>query len=485
MLGDLKKKNREFLSLHDAFQDLFLDKRGIHAQKEHLEKSIHAMDQELSACQNNITQLEGEKKTLTLKETRGVEKMGELNTRLGRLTADADAYAATLENHRQQVKEYDDQIAGFRQIIARAEQEIAGAQVQIKASQKEYDETDGQIKRMTRTLTSHDQDLEGMNERIQQTGDRIKAKRSQLKEQEERSGQLKLDVKELETKRGDLKTLLIENYGVNVEETVKKVTDRTDLSVIRQQIQKLKEARNELGPANPLAIEEYKEFNERFHFLQKQKADIEKAETEALEALKMLDEESRKMFLATFKIIREHYIHITRKLFRGGKADLVLLAPDDPLNSDIEIIVQPPGKKTKLSQLSGGEKALSAISLIFSIFLTRPSPFCVMDEVDAPLDDQNIMRFVSLMKDFTERVQFLLVTHNKQTMAAADLIYGVTMEEPAVSKIVSLQFNGIDKDKYQIKDLADKEFTASGTGDGRSGEPDAPPSGPEEEAGGK
>jgi len=456
-LTDLRKKNREFLLLHDALQDLFLDKRGIHAQKENLEKTIYSMEQELSAAQNNISQLESEKKSLSQKEAVATEKIGELNTRMERLTADAEGYANSLEQLRLQVKEYDDQVAAIRLVIGRSEEEIVRNQAQIAASQKEYDQVTAEIKRMTKALTGHDQNLEGMNERIQQTDDRIKAKRVLLKEQEDRANHLKLEIKEVETKRNDLKTLLYENYGVNVEETVKKVTERTDIAVVRQQIQKLKETKNDLGTVNPLAIDEYKELNERFHFLQKQKADIEKAETEALEALKMLDEESKKMFLTTFKTVREHYIRITRKLFRGGKADLVLLNPDDPLNSDIDVIVQPPGKKTKLSQLSGGEKALSAIALIFSIFLTRPSPFCVMDEVDAPLDDQNVMRFVGLMKDFTEHVQFLLVTHNKQTMAAADLIYGVTMEEPAVSKIVSLQLNTLDKDKYQIQDLKDKE----------------------------
>ena len=159
-----------------------------------------------------------------------------------------------------------------------------------------------------------------------------------------------------------------------------------------------------------------------------------------MRALKEMDVTAREMFLSAFNEIRENYLEVFTTLFEGGTCDLRLADPDDPLNSEIDIHAAPKGKRTqRIHLLSSGERALVAISLLFAIFLTKPSPFCLLDEVDAPLDDNNVLRFVRLLDEFKEDTQFIVITHNPRTMQVADSVYGVTMQEPGVSKIVGVR----------------------------------------------
>ena len=193
------------------------------------------------------------------------------------------------------------------------------------------------------------------------------------------------------------------------------------------------------------AIDEYNELNQRHEFLVNQEKDLQAAKTQLAETIKKIDETTTDLFSKAFAEIRENFSQVFRRLFGGGRADLVLTDDGGVLDSGVDIIAQPPGKKpTHISLLSGGEKALTAISLLFAIFLRKPSPFCILDEVDAPLDDKNIERFKDLVREFAQTTQFVIITHNKQTMAIADTIYGVTMQEQGVSRVVSLRLDEVD-----------------------------------------
>jgi len=208
---------------------------------------------------------------------------------------------------------------------------------------------------------------------------------------------------------------------------------RTDIEALRAKIERL-------GPVNLLALKELDELEERSQFLTSQRKDL-------VEALKSLDETIREIdatcierFVATFEQVNEVFAETFSSLFGGGSARLDLVDEEDPLESGIDITAQPPGKKNQSVQLlSGGEKALTALSLLISLFRIKPSPFCILDEVDAPLDDANVERFSDLVQAMTDHTQFVLITHNRRTMARAELLYGVTMEEPGVSKVVSVR----------------------------------------------
>ena len=195
-----------------------------------------------------------------------------------------------------------------------------------------------------------------------------------------------------------------------------------------------------LGPVNNLAVEEHAEESERLDFLSTQQADLIEARNDLRSAIREINKTATELFTKTFELIRENFRATFQRLFEGGEADIWLQDPDDPLESPIEIHASPRGKRTqRIDLLSGGERALTALSLLFGIYLVKPSPFCVLDEVDAPLDENNIGRFIRMLQEFKKETQFIVITHNPRTIEAADWIYGVTMEEPGVSTIVGVR----------------------------------------------
>lgn len=213
---------------------------------------------------------------------------------------------------------------------------------------------------------------------------------------------------------------------------------------LRAEAAQLREQLDALGPVNPLAVEEHAEEQKRLEFLTAQCDDLSAARLKLLQAIREIDTTARELFLKTFAQVRENFKSIFMTLFGGGECDLRLENPETPLEGDIEIHASPRGKRTqRIHLLSSGERALVALSLLFGIFLTKPSPFCLLDEVDGPLDDQNIGRFVTMLNRFKDNTQFLVITHNPRTTTeAADTVYGVTMEEPGVSKVVSVRMRG-------------------------------------------
>ena len=213
-----------------------------------------------------------------------------------------------------------------------------------------------------------------------------------------------------------------------------------DRDTLESEAARVTEALEAIGPVNPLAVEEHAEESKRLEFLTTQRDDLVAARQSLLQAIKEIDGTARAMFLETFAAIQSNFVHVFQTLFGGGECDLRLADPEDPLEGEIEIHAAPRGKRTqRIHLLSSGERTLVATSLLFAIYLTKPSPFCLMDEVDAPLDDSNVGRFTTLLSEFKDRTQFLVITHNPRTMQSADAVYGVTMQEPGVSTIVGVR----------------------------------------------
>jgi chromosome segregation protein len=213
-----------------------------------------------------------------------------------------------------------------------------------------------------------------------------------------------------------------------------------DTAILQEDADRLNRAIEALGPVNPLAVHEHAEEMKRLQFLQEQREDLVEARKALLQALREIDETARQMFVEIFQQIRENFHAVFQTLFEGGECDVRLLDESDPLGSVIEILAAPRGKRTqRIHLLSSGERALVALSLLFSIYLTKPAPFCLLDEVDAPLDDANVTRFVRLLDEFKADTQFIVITHNPRTMQVADAVYGVTMQEPGVSTIVGVR----------------------------------------------
>jgi chromosome segregation protein len=197
-----------------------------------------------------------------------------------------------------------------------------------------------------------------------------------------------------------------------------------------------------MGPVNLDAIQEYDELEQRHTFLEQQNTDLINAKAELLDTIAKINQTTKVLFADTFEKIRTNFAEMFTELFGGGKANLILTDESDPLESGIDIIAKPPGKQLQsISLLSGGEKTMTAVAMLFSIYMVKPSPFCVLDEMDAPLDESNINRFIKILDRFVQQSQFVVISHNKRTIARADAIYGVTMEEHGVSKLVGVKFS--------------------------------------------
>ena len=240
----------------------------------------------------------------------------------------------------------------------------------------------------------------------------------------------------------DISAKLWEDYEINYAMALKYKDESISQTKLYSEVNSCKRAIKELGNINLDSIEEYKEVKERYDFLSKQQKDLTDAIDKLDEVIQELEIQMKERFVEEFSNIREKFGEVFKKLFNGGSGDIYLDNEADALNSDIEIAVQPPGKKlSKISLLSGGEKALTAIALLFSILKTKPTPFCILDEIEAALDDLNIFRFSQYLKEFSKETQFIVITHRKGTMEYADTLYGATMEEKGVTKLVSLKLS--------------------------------------------
>ena len=209
-----------------------------------------------------------------------------------------------------------------------------------------------------------------------------------------------------------------------------------------EHIARLRQKIDRLGPVNMMAIDQFDELSTRHTFLTTQRKDLIDSIQSTTDTIKKIDETSKQRFREAFAVINHNFQGTFSTLFGGGHASLALLDENDVLESGIEVVASPPGKRLQSVQLlSGGEKALTAIALMFAIFKYKPSPFCVLDEIDAPLDDANIGRFVEMLQGMQDHTQFIIITHSRKTMEIADRLYGVTMEEPGVSKLISIELN--------------------------------------------
>ncbi len=242
----------------------------------------------------------------------------------------------------------------------------------------------------------------------------------------------------LSSNKKDYISNLFEKYEMTLEEAIE-IKDE-NLEVDRKHLEFIRGEIRTLGNVNIDSIKEYEHIKERHDFYSEQKKDLEESIEVIEKLIYELEENMKKEFEINFNKINENFRFVYKRLFGGGHGELKILDKSNILESDIEITAQPPGKKMKnLNLLSGGEKALTAISILFSIILSKPTPFCILDEIEAPLDDANIFRFGEFLKELSKDTQFISVTHRRGTMEAADYIYGVTMQEKAISKVLSLK----------------------------------------------
>jgi chromosome segregation protein len=257
----------------------------------------------------------------------------------------------------------------------------------------------------------------------------------------------------LRHERQTLAERMQDDYGIEIG-NFEGSTDQTtgsapDREATEQEITKLRDQINNIGAINLEALDELEQIETRFEKLSGQYRDLVEAKASLERIVQRINIESRQLFLTTLETIRGHFQELFRRLFGGGEADIIVDEADDVLESGIEIVAKPPGKEAcSISLLSGGEKTLTCVALLLAVFRSKPSPFCILDEVDAALDEANIGRFVAVLREFLSFTQFIVISHSKKTMSGADTIYGVTMEESGVSKRVSVRFEDVSEDGH-------------------------------------
>ncbi|MSR22613.1 MAG: chromosome segregation protein SMC [Gemmatimonadetes bacterium] len=361
------------------------------------------------------TRLEGE-------DARLLERAGELE----RSRAEAGAKIEELDRERVQLEDEAARVALLRE-----------------EGREETEKLFGRLAEAERALGASEEVLGALRERVQEAEKEVKESRAMEREASEKRHLLELEAQELAGRHERLRDRLEAEWGrpfAQLLEEAGAVEGSED--ELREELREVGEALSRLGPVNLLALEEHEEESARLAFLTEQRDDLVRARNDLREAIREINQTATRLFSEAFEAIRARFKETFVHLFEGGECDLWLADPDDPLESDVEIHAAPRGKRTqRIDLLSGGERALTALSLLFGIYLVKPSPFCVMDEVDAPLDEANIGRFIRLLEDFKGNTQFVVITHNPRTIEAADWIYGVTMEEPGVSTIVGVRLD--------------------------------------------
>jgi chromosome segregation protein len=424
---------------------------------------------------------------LEARERAGQEKVASLTAELERLRQQRDAANIALTESKVALAGEEQLLASFRQQQQALEQRIREltqaleqrrAEVSSFIGRKEQAESEIQDSRAQVEKLRHEREQVGaqtaelsnrknsLETDISSREDNLRGQRNRLTELQNQRGTVEVELAQKNMAVENLREKIQQKYHVNLDdvrsecititfadegpakvvvltpEEMAAAGAATDWSAVAQQIESLQKRLDEIGPVNLVAIEEYEETEQRYQFLSKQHDDLVSAKAQLLEVINRINVQTRQMFVETFEKIRDNFRSLFVEVFGGGKADLVLLDQNDVLESGIDIVARPPGKQLQsISLLSGGEQTMTAVALLFSIYQVKPSPFCVLDELDAPLDEANVVRFVKILQRFLGRSQFVIITHNKRTIAMADILYGVTMQEHGVSKIVSVKFH--------------------------------------------
>ncbi|MFQ5353913.1 MAG: chromosome segregation protein SMC, partial [Thermodesulfobacteriota bacterium] len=418
-------------------------KKALQREREGLEDDISRNENELHCLEAEISSIEEKRYAITSAVTTAKVELARVTERREALEArrgEQERLIAELADmHRARLKEKtlaEEELEEKNRLSVRIREKIEGLYRELSSAKE--------------GRTGEEEALSAVTGRIKEVEGSIKALEEKKRKLEEQRGTLGFGLKEIELKVASLSEKMTERYGLGLDdlpagheaqgedgeegETIEPATLRQRRDEIRAKILAM-------GEVSLSALEEYRELEERYNFLLTQQEDLTTSVEGLHKAIARINKTTRAMFSAAFKEINAKFTENFPKFFRGGHAELKLMDESNILESGIEIVAQPPGKKLQnLSLLSGGEKALTAVSLIFSIFLIKPSPFCLLDEVDAPLDEANIDRFNTFVRDISDVSQFILITHNKRTMEMVERLYGVTMEEPGISKVVTVKF---------------------------------------------
>lgn len=439
------KADEEIESCRNDIQELAEKSNLLDNQLEETNKNLNSLYEKRDEIDNRISEFEKELLIFEEEYTSLINSHNESKLLLERLKGQ-------LQNLKDTISHHENEIINTRKGIEKRQIDLASNKIEcenLKASIENTKNELAKINSLRNILIEEESKIENELNNIKLEASKyenqLRELRNQRQEVSDKIHSLEIKENEINYRIENIAQHIKENYSIDIE--LKQFDDLQTFNYeeTSQEIQKLKEKLRSLGPVNLLAYSEYEEEKKRLDFLHQQRDDLIESEKDLIKTINEINETAQKLFLDTFEQIRQNFIKIFQTLFNPeDEADLTLEENVDPLEAKIEIIAKPKGKRpTSIELLSGGEKTLTATALLFAIYLVKPSPFCILDEVDAPLDDANIDRFTKLLKEFSKDTQFIIVTHNKRTMEAAETMYGVTMQEEGISKLVGVRFEEI------------------------------------------
>lgn len=462
---EIHRLELQFLELGKDEQSLLLERDNLLRRQQLLNFDLEQIDEAQQGLTEELDQCQTGHETARKEQQQLEQQSQQLQEELKSLRQEVDGCRESLTHHRVALASLQQQQQAGQQTlerIDRQQKELAERRGRLEqsleqqaASREEFRLKEARVRfdleQQLNKRQSQQQQARQLQEAYQQQRTELDEFRDQLRRLRTDAEELRKTVARLQLRQRE-QQLEAEHLALGVQERfavdlrdhqVPQATDE-ELERQQQQLQRLQQKIAALGEVNLMAIEEYQEQEKRYDFLTQQRDDLKQSLDDLEKAITQINRTTRRRFKETFDRANEMFRQVFPRLFRGGQAELRLTDENDLLETGIEIIVQPPGKRLQnVNLLSGGEKALTAVALIFSLFLLKPTPFCVLDEVDAPLDDANIDRFADMVREMTDRSQFILITHSKRTMSIVDTLYGVTMQEPGVSRLVSVRINDL------------------------------------------
>ena len=412
-----------------------------------LREELKLLNEQFNTTAENLKNIEEDYKLAEQEYTAFSTRFNEQNLTLTRQQSKIISLKQELNFKTNQLTELHNQIEQNKKQLG----EISENTVQKLASLEKLEAT---VIELLRKKESDEKEVNQLDTDFHIYRNVLQEKETALRSKQKTKEQCEQSLTEIKDKLNDLKLQLAGikerlqiEFKVDIDEVLKE--ERTgELTVEELQAisDKMKKRMENLGEVNPTAIEAYQEMKKRYEFILEQKNDLVEAKDSLMQTIQEVEAKANQQFLDTFNKVRENFQKVFKALFtEEDTADMVLVNPENLADTGIDIVAKPKGKRpSSISQLSGGEKTLTATALLFAIYLIKPAPFCILDEVDAPLDDANVGKFTNMIKKFSENSQFIIVTHNKMTMSAVDVIYGVTMQEAGVSKLVPVDFRSLN-----------------------------------------
>lgn len=453
-LGRIQTLFQTYEAMQPSFLDELISPEGTISEKHRLDDRMLSIRKQVQSNRERIAYLREENVRLSQEIERYQDSIGDQKVAMNQLLSQKSAAKEWVSKLQRSVTEQEYQ---YKDALKLAET----AQERIYETQEDIRSVEGEVKESKSRIASLNADLKELILVIEEQSNQIRAKQNQKNERYEElqnlrseKEKLELQIDQLASNVASLYTNFFDNYGKSLKEFEGRMSEETaDIPVLKARLDEVRKSIDGMGYINQMAEEEFGEVKEQYDFLTKQLDDLNKAKADLDSVVLQIKSRSEELFLASYKQISQNFQEMFRRLFGGGRAELTLVDPQNVLESGIDILAQPPGKKlTHLALLSGGERSMTAVALLFATYLVKPSPFCILDEIDAALDDRNIGYFLSVLEEFARKSQFIIITHNKHTVMGSQTLLGVTQMEAGVSTMVSYRIGNFEGEQVILNE---------------------------------